>query len=92
MTELKAHCDNKQQCYFIYMRGLRSSKTLSYNRGLDQFWIYNEIDGTDQTLSPKEMIRETNIPLAIDNGNFYIDKWETPISEEFEDKIENGKL
>ena len=57
--------------FFISNGLVRSSKYMEYDD--DTFYIINEIDDTEQTLTTKELFNEdyTNIGIAINNGTFY---------------------
>ena len=57
--------------FFIGGGLCRSSKYIEYDD--DTFYIINEIDDTEQTLTSKELFNKdyTNIGVAINNGNFY---------------------
>ena len=58
--------------FFVLLNGgLRSSKTIDYDEGY--FNVVNEIDGTEQNLSYKDMENEelTNIGKAIKCGAFF---------------------
>lgn len=57
--------------FFIGNGLLRSSKYIEYDD--DTFYIVNEIDGIEQTLTAKQLFDEdyTNIGVAINNGTFY---------------------
>lgn len=50
---------------------LRSSKYMEYDD--NTFYIVNEIDGSEQTLTSKELFDKnyTNIGISINNGTFY---------------------
>lgn len=57
--------------FFIGGGLCRSSKYIEYDD--DTFYIINEIDDTEQTLTSKELFNKdyTNIGVAINNGTFY---------------------
>lgn len=57
--------------FFIGNGLVRSSKYMEYDD--DTFYIINEIDDTEQTLTTKELFNDdyTNIGVAINNGTFY---------------------
>lgn len=61
--------------FFINLGGIRSSKLIRYDEGEKQFYIFNYIDDTDNTLTEEQLMNtsETNIGEAITNGNFYKD-------------------
>lgn len=57
--------------FFIGGGLCKSSKYIEYDD--DTFYIINEIDDTEQTLTTKELFNKdyTNIGTAINNGTFY---------------------
>ena len=57
--------------FFISNGLFRSSKYIECDD--DTFYIVNEIDDTEQTLTAKQLFDEdyTNIGFAINNGTFY---------------------
>ena len=57
--------------FFISNGLVRSSKYIEYDD--DIFYIFNEIDDTEQSLTSKELFNDnyTNIGVAINNGTFY---------------------
>ena len=57
--------------FFISNGLFRSSKYIECDD--DTFYIVNEIDDTEQTLTTKQLFDEdyTNIGFAINNGTFY---------------------
>jgi hypothetical protein len=57
--------------FFISNGLIRSSKYIEYDD--DIFYIFNEIDDTEQSLTSKELFNEeyTNIGISIKNGTFY---------------------
>lgn len=57
--------------FFIGGCLFKSSKYMEYDD--DTFYIINEIDDTEQTLTTKELFNDnyTNIGVAINNGTFY---------------------
>ena len=57
--------------FFISNGLIRSSKYIEYDD--DIFYIFNEIDDTEQSLTSKELFNDdyTNIGVAINNGTFY---------------------
>ena len=60
--------------FFIALNGgLRSSKHISYASDEKKFYVSNEIDGSEQTLTEKQLLNEcyTNIGKAIKLGGFY---------------------
>lgn len=74
LDELKQICDGETHDFFIQLKyGLRSSKNISYNKEQDKFFIFNEIDGTEDVLDSKQIMDEdyTNVGKAIINGALY---------------------
>ena len=57
--------------FFISNGLIRSSKYIDYDD--DIFYIFNEIDDTEQSLTSKELFNKeyTNIGVSIKNGTFY---------------------
>ena len=57
--------------FFISNGLIRSSKYIDYDD--DIFYIFNEIDDTEQSLTSKELFNDdyTNIGISINNGTFY---------------------
>ena len=74
LDELKQMCDGVSKDFFIQLNfGFRSSKNISYNKNTDTFYIFNEIDDTEQELNSQTIMDEdyTNIGKAITFGAFY---------------------
>ena len=81
MTQVKTTEQLKQMIsegvhdYFIALAGgqARSSKTMDYSPRSKRFYIENEIDGTRQRLTERNLFNEvhTNIGKAINAGAFY---------------------
>ena len=66
--------DGRTKEFFILLNfGIRSSKSISYNKATDTFYILNEIDNSDQTLNSKQIMNKdyTMIGEAIKLGVFY---------------------
>ena len=62
--------------FFIALNyGCKSSKTVSYDKKSKVFYVTNWIDGTEQELSSKQIMRTgwTNIGRAIKKGAFYFE-------------------
>ena len=57
--------------FFINGGIWRSSKTITYDN--EKFYVFNEIDGTEQELTPEQLFDEeyTNIGKCINIGRFY---------------------
>ena len=64
---------NKHDFFIMLNYGLRSSKFIDYDYDTGMFYVMNEIDGSEQTLSEKEIMDEdfTNIGKALDYGALY---------------------
>ena len=74
LDELKQMCNGVTKDFFIQLNfGIRSSKSISYNKDTDTFYILNEIDDTEQELNSQTIMDEeyTNIGKAITLGSFY---------------------
>lgn len=76
IAELTARLqDGEGHDFFINLGGIRSSKgirLIKTKKGIAyHFVILNEIDGTIQTLTLKQLYIQSNIGQAIDAGNFY---------------------
>ena len=74
LNELKQMCNGVTKDFFIQLNfGIRSSKSISYNKDTDTFYILNEIDDTEQELNSQTIMDEeyTNIGKAITLGAFY---------------------
>ena len=71
LDQLKTDCADVQKDYFIWFGAARSSKTIEYNTEDEVFYIFNNIDDTEQILPTKMMEKETNIIRAIKELKFY---------------------
>jgi len=74
VEKLKEACMNQCVDFFIQLNfGIRSSKCISYDSIHDLFWVLNEVDGSEQSLTPEQIMDEdyTNIGKAIKYGAFY---------------------
>jgi len=58
--------------FFISFGVARSSKHIYYDGNL--WYIYNAIDDSEQTLTTRELKRDTNIIEAIEKGSLYLDE------------------
>jgi hypothetical protein len=54
--------------------GLVSRKQIREFPGLRKYEVFHAIDGTIQTLSWRDLLRETNIGVALRKGCFYAEK------------------
>ena len=52
-------------CYIRLTGGLRSSKFITFD-GKDSWYVFNGIDGSEQTLSTEDLATTTNIIDAIE--------------------------
>lgn len=71
LKELKKLCrkDGGEE-FFISLGIARSSKHINYD---GNFWyVYNEIDDSEQTLTTRELKRDTNIIEALEKGALYM--------------------
>lgn len=74
IEHLKEMIEEGTHDFFIQLNfGLRSSKTIDYYPETDEFDIFNEIDGTGQMLTSKNLFNKefTNIGYAIEHGALY---------------------
>lgn len=74
IEELKDIISRGEHDFFISLNGgARSSKIIDYNVLTKKFHITNEIDGTKQVLSEKNLFnrKHTNIGYAMSVGAFY---------------------
>jgi len=71
LTELIETINSGNHDFFISNGLVRSSKYIQYDDGI--FYIFNEIDDTEQSLTSKELFNEeyTNIGVSVENGTFY---------------------
>ena len=71
LEELIDSINSGNHDFFISNGLIRSSKYIDYDD--DIFYIFNEIDDTEQSLTSKELFNEeyTNIGVSIKNGTFY---------------------
>lgn len=74
IEELKELAKDKQADCFISLAGglARSSKTVEFMTDENKFLVYNDIDGSDQTLTAEELSTESNIGEAIQKGALYL--------------------
>ena len=74
-SEAEVYKNELKKDFFIQLNfGIRSSKSISYNKDTDTFYIINNIDGTEQELNSQTIMDEehTNIGKAITLGAFYV--------------------
>lgn len=74
IEELKERAtDNQIDCFISLAGGLaKSSKTVEFMTDENKFWIHNDIDGSEQTLTAEELSTESNIGEAIQKGALYL--------------------
>ena len=79
-TKVKSISDLKQKIYdgthdfFVQLNfGIRSGKYLDYSTYTKKFYVYNEIDGTEQELTEQQLMDRTytNIGYALKNGALF---------------------
>jgi hypothetical protein len=64
--------DEPIDCFIALADGTcRSSKSVFYDSEKKVFSIINEIDDTEDILTPKQLHADSNIGEAIDKGAFY---------------------
>lgn len=71
IEHLNELCKNSKSEFFMKLGPFRSSKHIEYNPKNNTWWIYNEIDDTEEELDDKELLNNTNIGDAIKKGVFY---------------------
>ena len=69
IEELKQECEDSYD-FFIHFGVARSSKGITYHSDDDTFTIHHEIDDTFEDVKSEEL-KDSNIGLAIEKGNFY---------------------
>ena len=72
--ELKKMIEEGVHDFFIQLNyGARSSKYMDYSPKTKQYYVENEIDGSEQQLTEEQLMDEqhTNIGKAITAGAFY---------------------
>ena len=71
VEELIKEIESGNHDFFLSGGIWRSSKHIEYNDGL--FYVYNEIDDTEQELTAKQLFDEdyTNIGIGMEKGKFY---------------------
>ena len=72
IDHLKELADDGQKEFFISFGVARSSKDVEYYPETEEFWVWNGIDDTEQTLTADKLKTESNIAEAIEHGNFYM--------------------
>lgn len=72
LEELKNICSGESiDCFIQLNYGFRSSKTISYDKEADTWYIFNELDDTEQTISTRDLKDKTNIIEALNKGALY---------------------
>lgn len=73
IEHLQELCLSGKEDYFIWFGVARSSKTIRYYPEDGTFWVFNEIDGTDETWNPEDFMKYTSSGTAINKGSFYVE-------------------
>ena len=73
IAELRTELAHGHHDYCILLGSIRSSKHIR-PAGV-QFDVCNEIDGTDQLLTERELFTQSNIGAAMKYGTFYRCDW-----------------
>ena len=70
IEQLKSEAENGLDCFISLNGCLRSSKHIWYDEESNQFEIINLIDGSEQCLTPEELMNNefTNIGEAMQKG------------------------
>lgn len=73
IEELKAECEESADFFIILGGYARSSKRIEWNGQEDRFYIYNEIDDTEQVLSEEQLLNKdyTLVGEAMRKGALY---------------------
>ena len=72
LEELQSLATNSTVAAYIRLNGgLRSSKDITYNPETKKWWVYNDIDDTEQTLTTEQLAEETNIIEALTKNALY---------------------
>jgi len=71
VEQLKSICTEETQEFFIWLGIARSSKSIAFDEDMNKFYIHNEIDDTEQFITPNELFTKSNIGDAITGGNFW---------------------
>jgi hypothetical protein len=66
--ELKLLAADGANFFLTLNGGLRSSKYIQWETATEKFYVMNEIDGSEQNLSEKELFTESNIGEAINKN------------------------
>lgn len=72
LEELKELAVPDAEFFIMLNFGLRSSKRIEYDDEKDSWWVYNDIDDTEMTLTTEELAKETNIIKALEMGALYL--------------------
>ena len=75
IEQLKKECGNGADFFILLNHNLRSSKWIVWDEDKKKFFILNYIDGTEQTLTVKQMMDRdwTNIGCAMTKAALYKD-------------------
>lgn len=67
LSSMSDGCD----CFIQLNFGLRSDKHIAWNDG--KWYVYNNIDDSEQVLTTRQLKKETNIIEAIAKGMLFLD-------------------
>jgi hypothetical protein len=74
LTQLNELIDSGKHDFYILLKGgLRSSKFIEYNDKTKKYYVFNEIDGSDEYFTETELFNQklTNIGYALYKGSLY---------------------
>lgn len=60
-------------CFVLLSGVIKASKSVSYNRLTDMWWVYNEITDTEINVSTSDLGSETSLVEAIGFGELWYD-------------------
>ena len=66
---IEKNSDRSLDCFVLLNYGLRSSKSITYDG--DNYYIYNEIDDTEETIPHDKLMDSSPIGEAIKKGVLY---------------------
>lgn len=70
IKEAQEKDDSPLECFVLLDYGLRSSKEISLIGG-DSYYVYNEIDDTDEVIRHSDLMKSSYIGTMISNGTLY---------------------
>ncbi len=70
IEELKKEALRGGEFYILLKFGVVSRKSIKYDENKKIFTVYHHIDNTKEKLTEKELLRNTNIGIAIRKGSF----------------------